>query len=89
MGIARENVRLSYRMVLRKIRVREAVWQQRMAIASAGIYENAADHMSDASLAYLNALDFAPDEEGVKRRQTDLELYEEWKSIFGKMDEET
>jgi len=89
MGQARENVRLAWRFEHRKTQMAHVAWENRKCILAASIYENSGPELMDSAQAYMNRLDFSPDQEVVKRRQTDLELYEEWKSMFGKISPET
>ena len=89
MDQARENVRIAWRLEQRKTQMAHVAWENRRAILAASIYENSGSELMEATQLYTNRLDFAPDKEIVTRRQTDLELYEEWKSMFGKISSET
>jgi len=63
------------------------VLDNRRAIIAAGIYENPLDPLNNATNEYLDKLDFAVNPTTRKQQQSTQELYEEWKKLFGKIDE--
>lgn len=64
-----------------------AVLANRQSVLAAGIYENPFDSLNEAMEDYLNKLDYGVDPTPRSRQQTNQELYEEWKRLFGKIDE--
>ena len=64
-----------------------AVLDNRRAIVAAGIYENPLEPLNTAMAEYLDKVDYSIDMTVRKQQQTNQELYEEWKALFGKIDE--
>jgi hypothetical protein len=89
LGKAREEIMLSYRNYLRHRKLAETTWMNRMAVVSAGIYEDPIQPLNDATSEYLDKLDLITDPEHSKnkKQKSNQELYEEWKALFGKMDD--
>lgn len=87
LGIARENILIAYKAYLRSIAASRAVLANRQAILAAGVYEGPFDGLNDAMSDYINKLDFGLDPTQRSRQQSNQELYEEWKRLFGKIDE--
>lgn len=54
---------------------------------AAGIYQDPLESLNQSTEAYLSKLDFGIDKTVRTQQQSDRELYEEWKRIFGKIDE--
>ena len=80
---------LSYRNYLRHKRLAETTWMNRMSIVSAGVYEDPIGPLNEATSVYIDKLDFVVDGAASAKtpQQTNQELYEEWKALFGKMDD--
>lgn len=78
---------LAYRQYLRQQKVAQIVWSNKQAVVAAGIYENPIDGLNDATSEYVEKVDLSVDLTVRKRQQSNQELYEEWKAIFGKIDE--
>ena len=87
LGLARENLILSFRSYLRQRELAQTVLGNRRAIVAAGVYENPLDPLNDATNEYFDKVDFAINPTIRKQRQSNQELYEEWKALFGKIDE--
>ncbi len=64
-----------------------AVLDNRRAIVAAGIYESPLEPLNTAMAEYLDKVDYSIDMTVRKQQQTNQELYEEWKALFGKIDE--
>jgi len=78
---------LCFRSYLRQRELAQTVLDNRRAIIAAGIYENPLDPLNNATNEYLDKLDFAINPTTRKQQQSTQELYEEWKKLFGKIDE--
>ena len=85
--MARENIVLSFRSYLRQRELAQTVLDNRRAIVAAGVYENPLQPLNDATNEYLDKMDFAINPTIRKQQQSNQELYEEWKALFGKIDE--
>lgn len=59
----------------------------RRAIVAAGVYENPLEPLNAAMEDYLDRVDYSIDTKVRKQQQTNADLYEEWKALFGKIDE--
>lgn len=59
----------------------------RRAIVAAGAYENPLEPLNEATNEYLDKVDFAINPTIRKQQQDNQQLYEEWKRLFGKIDE--
>ena len=89
LGRARENIILAYKRYLRELEVLRVSVQNRQAVIAAGIYEKPFDSLNEATDNYFNKLDYAMDQVVITRQQTNQDLYEEWKQLFGKIDEQS
>jgi hypothetical protein len=87
LGTARENLLLSFRGYLRQRELAQTVLDNRRAVVAAGIYENPLQPLNAATDEYLDKVDFAINPTIRKQQQSNRELYEEWKALFGKIDE--
>ena len=87
LGIARENIIINYRTYLRSLAGSKAVLDNKRAILAAGVYENPFEDLNEAMGDYLNKLDYGIDPTPRIKQQTNRELYEEWKQLFGKIEE--
>jgi hypothetical protein len=87
LGVARENVLLAFRSYLRQRELAAVVLDNRRAIVAAGIYESPLEPLNTATSEYLDKVDYSIDLTIRKQQQTNEELYEEWKALFGKIDE--
>lgn len=89
LGIAREYVILQYKAYKRSVSIYEQILNNKRSIIAAGIYEKPVDGLNDAMSDYIAKLDYEVGPEGAPRGKTssNQELYEEWKALFGKMDE--
>ena len=85
--MARESVLLNYKSYLRDTALAKIVWQNKQAVLSAGIYTDPAKGLNEATSEYLAKLDFTVAKIVKSQEQNNQQLYEEWKSIFGKIDE--
>ena len=87
LGIARENLLLAYRQYLRQQKLAEVSWANKRAVVAAGVYEDPIPSLNEATSEYLDKIDLSVDLSIRKRQQSNQELYEEWKAIFGKIEE--
>lgn len=87
LGLARESVLLNYKAYLRNTSLAEIVWQNKQAVLSAGTYKDPAKGLNEATSEYLAKLDFTVAKIAKPQEENNQQLYEEWKSIFGKIDD--
>lgn len=87
--MAREEVILTYRNYLRHKKLAEVVWMNKMSVVAAGVYEGPIDGLNEATSSYLDKLDLSVGEDSApkSKQQSDQELYEEWKRLFGKIED--
>ena len=72
---------------MRELEISRVSLHNKQAILAAGIYKDPFDGLNEAVQNYVNKLDYAIDEAVRNNRQTNQDLYEEWKQLFGKIDE--
>ena len=88
MGVVAERLLLRYRDFERKKDALRISIANRQAIVAAGIYENPVDYLNEATESYHNLVHFIEiTEQSVDKSKSNEELFEEWKRIFGKMEE--
>ena len=87
MGKAREWVLLNYNIHLRNLEIRKTILTNKQVIVSAGIYQNPLDGLNEATRNYLDVLTFTADKTIPTQTESNKELYEEWKELFGKQEE--
>lgn len=91
LGRALENILLRYKEYERRKEVALISVQNRQAIVAAGIYNEPIPYLNEAANAYCNLLYF--DLEETSKTPANLksneELFEEWKRLFGKIEENT
>lgn len=87
MGQAREKVLLNYKEYLRRLDIARQDLETRRAIVAAGVYEDPIGPLNKASKVYSDAALFIF-EPAPTPADDNRNLYEEWKQIFGKIEEE-
>jgi hypothetical protein len=87
LGKAREWVLLNYNIHLRNLEIRKTILTNKQVIVSAGIYQNPLDGLNEATRNYLDVLTFTADKTIPTQTESNKELYEEWKELFGKQEE--
>ena len=88
LGKAREWVLLNYNIHLRNLELRKTILTNKQVIVSAGIYQDPLDGLNEATRNYLDVLNFTADKTIQTKTDSNKELYEEWKRLFGKQEEE-
>lgn len=59
-----------------------------MSVVAAGIYQSPIDGLNEATSKYIDKIDLSVDETSTKtKQQSNQELYEEWKALFGKIED--
>lgn len=91
LGRALEGILLRYKEYEREKTVGLISVQNRQAIVAAGIYNDPIPYLNEATsnyydLIYLNIDDSTKSTSNLKSNQ---ELFEEWKRLFGKMEDDT
>lgn len=88
MGVARENILLQYKMFERHKEVAKASMENRQAIVAAGIYEDPITYLNEAAAKYSEMvyLNTQPEEITSAKPVSNQDLYEDWKRLFGKID---
>lgn len=88
MGVIAERLLVRYKEFERKKEIAKISIENRQAIVAAGIYENPIDYLNKAVEAYYELIHFTNSEAITKtRNKSNQELFEEWKRIFGKIEE--
>jgi hypothetical protein len=91
LGRALEGILLRYKEHERQKTVALISVQNRQAVVAAGIYNDPVPYLNEATsnysdLVYLNVGDESKSTSNLKSNQ---ELFEEWKRLFGKMEDDT
>jgi hypothetical protein len=88
MGLVAERILIRYKEFERRKELAQISIQSRQAIVAAGIYENSIDYLNEAVDNYQNLIYFVDNPKAyVSKNKSNAELFEEWKRIFGKIDE--
>ena len=88
MGVIAERLLVRYKEFERKKEIAKISIQNRQAIVAAGIYENPIDYLNAAVEDYYALIHFMDSEPRTKTaNKSNQELFEEWKRIFGKIEE--
>jgi hypothetical protein len=88
MGLVAERLLIRYRDFERKKEVAKISIANRQAIVAAGIYENPVEYLNEATEAYHNLIYFTDNvEQTANKNKSNEELFEEWKRLFGKIEE--
>lgn len=91
LGTALENLVLRYREYERQKQIALISVQNRQAIVAAGIYNDPIPYLNEATNSYYDLIYFNIDEstKATSNLKSNQELFEEWKRLFGKMEDST
>ena len=88
MGVVAERLIVRYKEFERKKEIAKIAIENRQAIVAAGVYENPIDYLNKAVEVYYQLIHFIDSDVVTKStNKSNQELFEEWKRIFGKMEE--
>lgn len=88
MGVIAERLLVRYKEFERKKEIAKISIENRQAIVAAGVYENPIEYLNAAVEDYYELIYFIDSEPKVRSiNRSNQELFEEWKRIYGKMDE--
>ncbi len=87
LGLARESVLLAYKAFLRGTEEAKISWVNRCSVLAAGVYESPIPSLNEAAKLYLNKLSFSIDDEVKGSNNSNEDLYNEWKRVFGKIED--
>lgn len=89
MGSAREAILLQYKLFERQKAIAKVNMENRQAIVAAGIYQDPINYLNEAANKYAEMVYLNTDTKSLEAQKaiSNQELFEEWKRIFGKIDE--